>query len=168
MTVEIRLMTEADIASYHSCLDAVARERRYLSMLQAPPLEDSRAWVLPHIEQNHPFFVAGLGERVVGWCDITPQERECFRHRGTLGMGVHPDFRQRGIGTRLLRVALEHARTIGIERAELEVSASNHVARQLYERIGFTVEGTLRRARKSDDRFEDLLIMALFLKSHET
>ena len=65
-------------------------------------------------------------------------------------MGVHPDFRRRGIGARLLRAALTHAHQIGLERVELEVFASNRVARQLYERQGFTVEGTLRRARKLD------------------
>src|SRR5215468_11305864 len=76
MSVVIRQITEADIPSYHACLDVVAREQRYLALLAAPPLEQSRAWILPHIRQNHPYFVATEGERVIGWCDITPLERE--------------------------------------------------------------------------------------------
>ena len=168
MTVEVRQMTEGDIASYHACLDTVAKERRYLAMPAARPLEQSRSWVTPHIQQSHPFFVAVTGAQVVGWCDITPHEGEWFSHRGRLGMGVHPDFRRCSIGTRLLRAALTHAQKIGLERVELEVFASNHAARQLYERSGFAVEGTLRRARKFDGGYDDVVVMALLPKTDET
>ena len=160
---EIRQLTEHDIPSWHSCLDVVARERRYLSLLAAPPLEQSQAWVAPHIQQNHPFFVAVIDSTVVGWCDITPQEREWFAHRGTLGIGVHPEFRHRGIGTSLMRATLAHAQKIGLERVELDVFASNPVAKQLYEKMGFVVEGTQRRARKVDGEYDDIVVMALFL-----
>ena len=168
MTAEVRQMTEGDIASYHACLDTVAKEHRYLALPEAPPLEQSRSWVTPHIRQGHPFFVAVAGTQVVGWCDVTPHEGAWFSHRGRLGMGVHPDFRRCGIGTRLLRAALTHAQKIGLERIELEVFASNHAARQLYERNGFAVEGTLRRARKFDGGYDDLVVMALFPKPDET
>ena len=167
MSTEIRKMTENDIPSYHRCLDVVARERRYLALQAAPPIEESRAWVLPHLQQNHPFWVAVTGPEVVGWCDITPHEREWFSHRSTLGMGVHPEFRRRGIGRRLLRAALAHARQIALERVELEVFASNHAARHLYEKAGFTVEGTLRRALKTNESYDDLIVMAKFLNSNK-
>ena len=160
MSVVIRQISEADIPSYHACLDVVAREQRYLALLAAPPLEQSRAWILPHIRQNHPYFVATEGERVIGWCDITPLEREGFSHRGNLGMGLLPEFRRRGLGARLLRAALDHAQMIGLERVELEVFASNHSARRLYELFGFAVEGTLRHGRKLKGDYEDLILMA--------
>jgi RimJ/RimL family protein N-acetyltransferase len=168
MTAEVRQMTEGDIASYHACLDTVAKERRYLAMPAAPPLEQSRSWVTPHIQQGHPFFVAVVGAQVIGWCDITPHEGEWFSHRGKLGMGVHPDFRRCGIGTRLLDATVAYARKIGLERIELEVFASNHAAKELYKRNGFVVEGTLRRARKFDGDYDDLVMMALFPKTDET
>lgn len=161
----IRPMTEADIPGYHACLDTVARERRYLSMLAAPPLEASKAWVLPHIQAKHPFYVALVQDRVVGWCDITPNERAFFTHRGTLGMGVHPDHRGIGLGKALLHAALEHARSIGLEQVELEVFASNQTAIRLYERCGFILEGTRHNACKSDGTYQDILLMACSLRS---
>lgn len=144
-------------------LDIVAKEHRYLAMLEAPPLEQSRSWVTPHIQRGHPFFVAVVGSQVIGWCDITPLDRAAFSHRGQLGLGVHPDFRRRGIGTRLLHAAVSHARKIGVERVELEVFASNRVAKQIYERYGFSVEGILRRACKFDGHYDDVFVMTLFL-----
>jgi len=156
----IRLMTEADIPGYHACLDTVARERRYLSMLAAPPLEASKAWALPHLKANHPLFVAIHEDKVVGWCDITPNERAFFTHRGTLGMGVHPNHRGSGIGSALLNAALEHARSIGLEQVELEVFASNQTAIRLYKRSGFILEGTRHNACKYDGVYQDILLMA--------
>jgi ribosomal protein S18 acetylase RimI-like enzyme len=82
-------------------------------------------------------------------------------------MGVHPEFRRRGIGRRLLKAALAHAREIALERVELEVFASNHAARHLYEKAGFRVEGTLRRARKTNEGYDDLIVMVQFLNSNE-
>ena len=77
-------------------------------------------------------------------------------------MGVHPDFRHRGIGSRLLHAAVSRAWAMGLERVELEVFASNPVARQLYERYGFSTEGILYRARKFDGAYDDVIVMALF------
>jgi ribosomal protein S18 acetylase RimI-like enzyme len=78
-------------------------------------------------------------------------------------MGVHPDFRQRGIGSQLLRQALALARGIGVERVELEVFASNLAAKKLYERAGFKVEGTQKPAGRLDGDYDDLLELTLFL-----
>jgi hypothetical protein len=54
------------IESYHQALDVVARERRYLTFLVAPPLEDTRKFVLDMIENRHPQFVAVKDGEVVG------------------------------------------------------------------------------------------------------
>ena len=149
------------IEGFHSCLDAVARERRYLGFLEAPPLERVRAFVETNIAENLPQFVAVLGGRVVGWCDISPETLPGFTHVGRLGMGVHADFRGRGIGSRLLKATLEKARAIGLERVELEVYASNTVAIALYERAGFAREGLKARGRKTDEGYDDVVQMGL-------
>src|SRR5260370_16705058 len=57
-TVEIGPITEAHIESFHKTLDVVARERRYLAFLEAPPLESTRAFILNNIAHGYPQFVA--------------------------------------------------------------------------------------------------------------
>lgn len=53
-------------------------------------------------------------------------------------MAVHPDWRRRGLGERILRAALDEARQRGAATAVLEVRESNQAARTLYERkLGF-------------------------------
>jgi ribosomal protein S18 acetylase RimI-like enzyme len=166
-TVQIIPIAEEHIESLHRCFDAVARERKYLGRVQAPPLEAVRQFALRSIESAAIRLVAiGQDEnqvRVVGWCDISPMEREGFTHRGTLGMGVHADFRKRGIGTRLINKAISRAKENGLERIELEVFASTTPAIKLYEKMGFVVEGVKKKARKLDGVYDDMIQMALFI-----
>jgi ribosomal protein S18 acetylase RimI-like enzyme len=72
---------------------------------------------------------------------------------------VHPDYRGRGIGSRLLEAALRNADEIGLERVDLEVFATNAGAIKLYERHGFVQEGMRRRVRKIDGRYDDNVLM---------
>jgi ribosomal protein S18 acetylase RimI-like enzyme len=144
--------------AFRECLDAVARERRWLMYLRAPALQEVQAF----LKGRSPIqFLARQGEEVVGWCDITPDPREGFRHSGVLGMGVLAEYRGRGIGRRLLDRTVREARAAGLTRIELEVFSSNQAAISLYQEFGFREEGRKRGARVLDGREEDILLMAV-------
>ena len=70
---------------------------------------------------------------------------------------VHPGWRRRGIGDRLLLELLDIALERGAREATLEVRLSNLPARRLYEKFGFRPVG-LRPRYYTDDN-EDALIM---------
>ena len=50
---------------------------------------------------------------------------------------VRPDHRDKGLGTRLLRAAIDWARKDGLTRITLLTDADNAHARRLYLRLGF-------------------------------
>lgn len=154
---------ERHIAGYHAALDAVARERRWLLFLEAPPLERSASFVRSLLAGAGVQFVA-LDEsgRVVGWCDIARDEREGVAHTGQLGMALVKEHRGQGHGRRLMEAALAAAKALGIERVELEVFASNAAAVTLYRKLGFREEGRKLKARKIDGAYDDIVVMALF------
>ncbi|MGB5716104.1 MAG: GNAT family protein [Gammaproteobacteria bacterium] len=161
-SIIVRRMEVDDIEGYNACLDVVAREGKFLAHNMAPSVEVSREWVVPHIQAGHAFYVAvdPVEQLIVGWCDVTPREYECFSHCGDLGMGVLPTFRGKGIGVRLLTAALDHARQ-PLERVGLEVFASNNAALQLYEGAGFVREGVFVKGRKYRGAYEDVIYMAM-------
>ena len=97
------------IAGFREVLDGVARERRYLAFLEAPPMARVRRFVLDGLRAGIAQYVAVDGERVVGWCDVTPRSHETLRHSGALGMGVAASHRGIGVGAALLGVTLEGA-----------------------------------------------------------
>lgn len=162
---EIRIVPadERYVETFNRALDIVARERRYIGVVEGPPLESTRNLILRVLsgEGVQRFAISGEDE-VVGWCDIMRNRMEGFRHAGRMGMGVLPAYRGAGLGRRLLIETLDAARTIGIERVELEVFASNEPAIALYRKLGFVVEGIKKRARKLDGKYDDDIIMTLF------
>ncbi|MER8369615.1 GNAT family N-acetyltransferase [Mesorhizobium sp. M0306] len=151
------------IESFHAALDVVARERKYLTMLQAFPLPETRDFVLNMIKQRNPHIAATEGNRVVGWCDITRHFFPSHAHRGSLAMGIIPGFRGQGLGRRLITAALEKARQENFVRIELSVHADNSRAITLYEKTSFVTEGVLRRSVCIDGRYVDAICMAVML-----
>ena len=156
-------IAEEHIAGFHAAVDSVARQRRYLAMLEAPPLEESAEFVRNNIRKGHPQFVALAEGRVVAWCDITPDWRQTLAHSGVLGIGVLESHRGFGIGPALLRAALEQAKKAGLKRVELTVREDNLRAKSLYELAGFITEGVKRKAALFDGKYYDLILMSVLL-----
>jgi len=98
-------IAEALIPGFHSVVDTVAREKRYLAFLDAPPLEATTAWVRANVKHGFPHFVALVEDRVIGWCDISPIPRPVHAHCGVLGIGLLAQHRRKGIGMALMLAA---------------------------------------------------------------
>ena len=160
MSLQIIRMTQKHTEEVHRVLDTVARERKFLSYLEAPPLAQSREFVLEIIAKGNPIFVAVVDDKVVGWCDVVRVERPVHAHVGVLGMGLLPEFRGQGHGRALIKTVLVDAHRVGISRVELTVHADNDRAIALYERVGFVREGVKRYAACIDGCYIDCILMA--------
>ena len=64
-------------------------------------------------------------------------------------IGVRPEFRRLGLGSALLKLALDTGASCGARLAVLEVRAGNAAAQSLYERAGFRLVGERRNYYKS-------------------
>ncbi|HZY92992.1 MAG TPA: GNAT family N-acetyltransferase [Thermoplasmata archaeon] len=103
--------------------------------------------------------VAVLGDRLVGLASVHPKGNHVEdRHVGVLAIAVHPDHRQRGVGTALMDRALEGCRG-KFEIVQLTVLATNERALRLYRRCGFEASGTLPRSFKRGGRYFDEVVM---------
>jgi len=163
---DIRIVPAAEqyITGFNYCVGVVARERKYIAKVDAPPLSLSASFVHMLLAGGGVQMLAVNAKNdVVGWCDIVRDQREGYTHRGTMGMGLLPDYRGRGLGEKLLRATIDAAVKMGIERVELEVYPSNQRAIRLYEKLGFRLEGTKHKARKLDGKYEDDRFMALIV-----
>ncbi len=156
------------IGGYWRALDAVARERRYLTLLEAFPLPQTREFVLRLMDKGDPMFVALANREVVGWCDIQRHPFAAHAHRGTLGTGMIADYRSRGVGSRLIDRTLQHAFANGFVRVEFNVRADNLRALGLYQKFGFVREGVVRDAVFVDGEYHDAIAMALVDKARSS
>ena len=161
MTYSIAPSAEIHFAGLHAALDVVAREKRFLSFLQAPPFEESLGFYRHIVANDLCQFVALEGERVVGWCDVLPAHGEARSHVGHLGMGLLPSARHKGLGARLLESTLAKAASKGLTRIELLVRDDNLNAKALYEKFGFEVEALQAQCMRVDGRYYSAYAMAL-------
>lgn len=83
------------------------------------------------------FLVADAGPAIAGYvvADTVTERGRSVGH--VKDIAVHPSWRSRGLGTRLLDRALGVLEGRGARRAKLEVRQSNEDAISLYRRFGF-------------------------------
>jgi ribosomal protein S18 acetylase RimI-like enzyme len=160
MTFQIEPLQQIHFDGLHDVFDAVCKERRFLAFTSAGSKEDTFAFYGRALAGGHSHFVAVQGRQVLGWCDVLPLYGEMRAHVGVLGLGVAATHRGRGIGSALMRAAIEKAAKRGLSRIELTVNADNAVAQALYIRMGFEREGTQRDGWCLDGQWMDVHFMA--------
>ncbi|HKF86168.1 MAG TPA: ribosomal protein S18-alanine N-acetyltransferase [Candidatus Limnocylindrales bacterium] len=99
------------------------------------------------------YLVAAIDDEVIAYGGVWLMVDEA--HVTTLA--VHPRFRRRRIGERVLLSLLDLSLSRRAREATLEVRLSNLAARRLYEKYGFRPVGI--RPRYYSDNQEDALIM---------
>ncbi len=165
MNITIAPIATSHCRGFHACLDTVAREKKYLAQIEALPLHRIEGFVQDSVANDSVQFVALDGERVIGWADIFPAWASAVSHRGSLGMGVLPEYRGQGIGRQLLEASIAKAWKKGITRIELEVRADNEHAIKLYEKVGFVHEARKHQAMRFDGVYYDAIQMCLIAEN---
>ena len=163
MEVQIRPSRLEDARSFSEAVCAVAAEQWYLATIDGYSTEETRAFIQKSLNGAVYQVVAAAGDSIVGACDIQRYQLKGFSHAGQLGMFVRQEWRGQGIGRRLLLAALAAAKQAGLEKIELQVFADNLPAIVLYESCGFQHEGLRVRGRKLGERYQDVVMMALWL-----
>lgn len=99
------------------------------------------------------YHVVTFNEQVIGYAGVW----KILDEGHITNIAIHPDFRQHGIGRKLVTDMLESGPKEGIEQFTLEVRASNQVAILMYEQLGFVSAG--KRPNYYDHPKEDAIIM---------
>jgi RimJ/RimL family protein N-acetyltransferase len=80
------------------------------------------------------------------------------------GMQLDAEHRGAGIGGQLLAAAIDWSRSAGAHKMMLHVWPHNARAIELYSRMGFEIEGRLRRQlRRRNGELWDVMVMGLVL-----
>ena len=80
-------------------------------------------------------FVAEVDGRAAGYIATRPDYDT--RIGAIPDMAVHPDHQGKGIGTALIRTALDYLTSLGMQFVRIETLEQNAVGQKLYPRMGF-------------------------------
>jgi len=166
--VAVRLATEGDVPALIKLINQLAREAKLLFVVPIDPetgAEDLRQFLqMTAASGNNAVLVAAHGGALVGLATATGGVHPAKRAAVEVGIGVLEADQGCGIGRALMAGLEDWARRAGIHRLQLPVVATNAPAIALYERSGFTVEGTLRESVRVDGRHVDQYMMAKLLR----
>lgn len=120
------------------------------------PVEEEAKVLRESLEGPRRFMISAYdGSRIVGNLGIFPAAGEFCHHSAKLGMGLIKEFHSQGLGTALMRYAIETSRAIGFNRLELSVRTYNEAGIRLYEKSGFERVGLLKNVVFIDGTYRD-------------
>jgi len=132
-------------------------------------LDEERTFLAASLAADNSLFLIAVtpsGE-VIGVAGLQGGRRKAVRHTGGVGISVNREWRDKGVGTALLRHMIDWAKNSNvIKRIELDVMAHNERAIHVYEKLGFKLEGRKLAAMYKDGGFIDVYFMGLLLMDY--
>ena len=105
---------------------------------------------------NSIFLIAQHEQQLIGNLDLTGSKRIKTNHTAMIGMGIHQDWRNQGLGKILMECALDWAKNHSkITLVWLEVYATNTLGLHLYKSCGFKVGGIVENFFKEGKQYID-------------
>jgi putative acetyltransferase len=108
-----------------------------------PTIEEQEKWISKFIEgKNDLLLVAEYNGQIIGNIDLTIHQRKMLSHTGFVGMGIHVDWQNQGIGSILMDKVIEWSESRNdLEILWLQVFGNNEKGISIYKKKGFVEDG---------------------------
>ena len=120
----------------------------------------------PHSGEDFPFVIETLDHQLVG----AIYTHDCNLRCGTLsyGLAIFPPYQRKGYAADAVRLVLRfYFNERRYQKCNVEVYTYNPASIHLHERLGFTLEGRLRRMVYSGGEFHDMLVYGITREEFE-
>ena len=166
--VTIRRAVKSDAAGIIEYCNIIGGESNFLTFDKGKfgmSVEQEEAFIEGLLKRNNALFIiAEIDGRVVGNLNFSGGLRERTAHCGEFGVSVLKEYWGNGIGEALINYLIEWSKSSGIIRKiNLRVRTDNVRGIQLYKKLGFAEEGTVKREFYIDGEFYDSLLMGLLI-----
>jgi RimJ/RimL family protein N-acetyltransferase len=116
------------------------------------------------IEQNSIMLLALIDSEIISIATINSSQKERTKHVGTLGIVISKKYTGLGLGKVLMNDLIEWGKQNGVtKKISLVTNETNTVAIELYKKLGFEVEGLLKKDNFINGNFNNTIIMGLLL-----
>lgn len=166
--VVIREAVPDDAAGILNHIEATAAETGFMTMdeegLGITVAEEKEHLARLYESKNSTLYVALINQQVVGTASIHGASSPKLQHIGEVGIAIAKEFWGLGLGTAMMEELIHWAQESGvIKRLELTVQARNTKARNLYEKLGFQLEGIMSRGVKDHGEYLDVCLMSMMI-----
>ncbi len=148
----IRKIEIADLDAVNEIYNQAVRSKYQTAETEETSLEYRRRWYEEHQLGNYPVFVIeDLGE-VEGWVSLSEYRkgRRALRYTSEVSFYVRKDRQGQGIGTQLLKFAIDRAREINIKTLIAILLESNTPSIRLLGKFNFQKWGDMPNVAEFD------------------
>jgi len=104
---------------------------------------------------------------IIGQCEISNVDWDAASHVGNLGIIVRKNYRDEGIGRKLIDLAIRESKKLNEkEKIILSCFSSNKRAHYLYKSMGFQTVGLRKKQFLIEDNYYDEVLMELFIDEY--
>jgi GNAT superfamily N-acetyltransferase len=164
MDISIRRGTVDDAQGVVDVINSVIQEGGLTALYPMLSVEQEEAFI-EGLGPRSALFIAESSGAALGVQVIEPfaPYTRAMDHVATVGTFVYRNFRRRGVGRRLMETTLGFARQQGFEKIISYVRVSNSGAQTFYRRMGFLPKLMLERQIKIEGRYDDEVLIELFV-----
>lgn len=160
----IRQAREDDLTGLVEAIREALSGDTYIVGETVADLVDHENVLLRHNDvQKRVFFVATVDDEIVGWVHINAPELDTLTHTAELTVGVVDEYREHGIGGKLLDRGVDWALDHGFEKLYNSVPSTNEAAISFLEARGWETEAVRTDHYKVGDEYVDEVMMAKLL-----
>jgi len=151
-SIQIRIARLGDLPSIVAIYNQAVPTHLSTANTTAYTAEGRKTWFIEHNPEKRPIFVATADHRVVGWCSLSWYRpgRAALRFTAEISYYVDTAHQGRGIGSSLIRHALQACPSLGIKNVVAVVIDRNEGSRRLLEKMGFEQWGFLPKVLDFD------------------
>lgn len=150
---EAQLVLDHLVRSFSESYQNMNRTADYWKQMS---VEEEQLILKSFSEASDKFMLSAFFEgSIVGNIVISTPAPQFQNKNGQLGMEVEKQFENTGLGSKLMELALEQSRKMGLHRIELRVRTFNLAGIRLYEKFGFRRVGSLKEVAFIDGQFFD-------------
>ena len=164
--VILRPLDQEDKVALAQFFQRVPEEDRFYLKENVTAPEVIREWT-EHIDLERTFPIIGIDDgKIVADATLHRSRTPARRHVGELRIVVDPDYRGKGLGSRLTQELMEIGKTLKLNKLFFElVERRESSAIRIAVRAGFEQTATLKgRVRDMYGSLQDLVIMELSLE----
>ena len=120
------------------------------------------------VKKGDLLIVAESNKNVVGHLRLFPEwYGQKGRHVGIIGIVILEPWRKMGIGSAMMRYAIEWSKLAKFEKLTASVISSNRGAINLFKKFNFIIEGVRRKQFLIDQTYFDEFLMGRFILKND-
>ncbi|QHZ45319.1 GNAT family N-acetyltransferase [Bacillus sp. NSP9.1] len=158
--MKLRIAKQSDLAEIVNIYNSTIASRMVTADIEPVSPEEKMNWFLNHTEARPLYIVENEAGETIGWISFESfYGRPAYAKTAEVSIYLHEAHRGKGMGSKILQIALEAASKLGIRSLMAFIFAHNTPSIRLFEKHGFAEWGHFPGIAEMDGNRYDLKIL---------